>query len=83
MIEVVKQIEQDWYIIHLTGTTYYQIWNKNDLHETLLEARSVNALAATLRRESTKLKMLDYKENYKTEVEVMQKKKERIVGKHE
>ena len=38
MIEVIKQIEQDWYIIHLTGTTYYQIWNKNDLHETLLEA---------------------------------------------
>jgi tRNA U34 5-carboxymethylaminomethyl modifying GTPase MnmE/TrmE len=38
MIEVVKQIEEDWYLIHLTGTTYYQIWNKNDFHETLLEA---------------------------------------------
>jgi len=32
------QIEGDWYLIHLKGTRYYQIWNKWDLFELLLDA---------------------------------------------
>lgn len=35
----------------------------------MIEARSANALANTLKREVNTLKMLDYKENYETEVD--------------
>ena len=38
MIELIKEVDKDWCIIHLTDTPYYQIWNKELLHETLLEA---------------------------------------------
>jgi hypothetical protein len=37
MVEVLKEIETDWYLIHLKDTRYYQIWNKWDLYEVLLE----------------------------------------------
>jgi hypothetical protein len=38
MIELIKEVDKDWSIIHLKDTPYYQIWNKEVLHETLLEA---------------------------------------------
>lgn len=36
MINIIKEIETDWYLIHLDDTRYYQIWNKWDLFELLL-----------------------------------------------
>jgi hypothetical protein len=36
MIEEIMQIEDDWYLIHLKGTRYFQIWNKWDLFDLLL-----------------------------------------------
>jgi len=36
MIEIVKEIETDWYLIHLENTRYYQVWNKWDLFELML-----------------------------------------------
>ena len=41
MIEEIRQIEGDWYLIHLKGTRYYQIWNKWDLFEVLLDATTI------------------------------------------
>jgi radical SAM superfamily enzyme YgiQ (UPF0313 family) len=38
MIELIKEIETDWYLIQLKDTRYYQIWNKWDLFELLLDA---------------------------------------------
>jgi hypothetical protein len=40
MIEIVKEIEKDWYLIQLKDTRYYQIWNKWDLFEVLLDAEN-------------------------------------------
>lgn len=37
MIKIIKEIEQDWYLIHLEGTRYYQIWNKWDFNKHMLE----------------------------------------------
>ena len=42
MIEAIKEIEKDWYLIHLTGTRYYQIWNKWDLFELLLQSTNID-----------------------------------------
>ena len=42
MIEVIKQIKPDWYLIHLEGTRYYQIWNKWDLFNLLLQSTNVD-----------------------------------------
>jgi hypothetical protein len=42
MIEVLQEIEKDWYLIHLKDTRYYQIWNKWDLYEVLLNATSIS-----------------------------------------
>jgi hypothetical protein len=44
MITIAKEIEKDWYLIQLEGTRYYQIWNKWDLFELLLD----NAISETL-----------------------------------
>ena len=44
MITIAKEIEKDWYLIQLEGTRYYQIWNKWDLFELLLD----NAKSETL-----------------------------------
>jgi len=38
MVEVLQEIEKDWYLIHLKDTRYYQIWNKWDLYSLLLDA---------------------------------------------
>jgi len=38
MVEVLQEIEKDWYLIHLKDTRHYQIWNKWDLYEVLLNA---------------------------------------------
>jgi hypothetical protein len=38
MIEEIKQIQDDWYLIHLKDTRYYQVWNKWDLFEVLLQS---------------------------------------------
>lgn len=38
MIKIQKEIQQDYFLIELEGSRYYQIWNKWDLFETLLEA---------------------------------------------
>ena len=37
MITIEKEIQKDWYVIHLEGTNIYQIWNKWDLFELLME----------------------------------------------
>lgn len=41
MIEEIQNIEGDWYLIHLKGTRYYQIWNKWDLFDLLLKATNI------------------------------------------
>lgn len=38
MITISKEIEKDWYLIELEGTQYYQVWNKWELFELLLES---------------------------------------------
>lgn len=35
MIEVIKEIEKDYVLIHLIGTRQYQIWNILDLMEVI------------------------------------------------
>lgn len=42
MIESIKEIRPDWYLIHLEGTRYYQIWNKWDLFDLLLQATNID-----------------------------------------
>ena len=42
MIEVVQEVEKDWYLIHLTDTRHYQLWNKWDLYSTLLNATTID-----------------------------------------
>ena len=37
MITIEKEIEKDWYLIKLDDTRYYQVWNKWELFEILLE----------------------------------------------
>jgi len=37
MITIVKEIEKDWFLIQLEETRNYQIWNKWELFEILLE----------------------------------------------
>jgi hypothetical protein len=37
MVKIEKEIKKDWYLIHLEGTNIYQIWNKWDLFELLME----------------------------------------------
>lgn len=41
MIESIKEIRPDWYLIHLEGTRYYQIWNKWALFELLLQSTNI------------------------------------------
>jgi hypothetical protein len=40
MIEIIKEIKPNWYLIHLEGTRYYQIWQKWELFEVLLDYKS-------------------------------------------
>lgn len=42
MIQSIKEIRPDWYLIHLEGTRYYQIWNKWDLFGLLLQATNID-----------------------------------------
>jgi hypothetical protein len=42
MIEVVQEVEKDWYLIHLEGTRHYQLWNKWDFYEVLLNAGTIS-----------------------------------------
>jgi len=42
MIEIIKEIKPDWYMIHLEGTRYYQFWNKWELFELLLDYKSTS-----------------------------------------
>lgn len=42
MVEVIKEIKPDWYLIHLEGTRYYQIWNKWDLFNLLLQSTNID-----------------------------------------
>ena len=42
MIQSIKEIRPDWYLIHLEGTRYYQIWNKWDLFNLLLQATNID-----------------------------------------
>jgi hypothetical protein len=37
MVKILKEIEKDYYLIELEDTRYYQIWNKWDLFEVLLQ----------------------------------------------
>lgn len=37
MIKVVRDLGEDWYVIELIGSHYYQIVNKWDVFELLLE----------------------------------------------
>ena len=42
MIEVIKEIEEDYVLIHLIGTRQYQIWNILDLMETIRNIEEEN-----------------------------------------
>ena len=42
MIEIIKEIKPNWYMIHLEGTRYYQIWQKWELFELLLDYKSTS-----------------------------------------
>lgn len=42
MIEIIKEIKPDWYMIHLEGTRYYQLWHKWELFELLLDYKSTS-----------------------------------------
>jgi hypothetical protein len=37
MIKIIKEIQPDWFLIHLEGTRNYQIWNKWQLFQCLLK----------------------------------------------
>ena len=37
MIKIEKELGNNEYLIHLEGTEYYQVWNKWNLFELLLE----------------------------------------------
>ena len=37
MIQIIKEIQPDWFLIHLEGTRNYQIWNKWELFSLLLK----------------------------------------------
>jgi hypothetical protein len=40
MIKVLKEIKPNWFLIELEGTRYYQIWQKWELFEVLLDYKS-------------------------------------------
>jgi hypothetical protein len=40
MIKIIKEIKQDWFLVELEGTRYYQIWQKWELFDLLLSHRS-------------------------------------------
>jgi hypothetical protein len=37
MVTIIKEIEKDWFLIQLDGTNIYQIWNRFEFLEILLE----------------------------------------------
>ena len=41
MIKIIREIEPDWFLIKLEGTTCYQIWNKWELFEILLKKGNI------------------------------------------
>jgi len=43
MVKLIQEIEKDWYLIHLEDTRNFQIWNKWDLYEVLLNATEYSA----------------------------------------
>ena len=43
MIKVLKEIKPDWFLIELEDTRYYQIWQKWELFEVLLDYKSNSA----------------------------------------
>ncbi len=43
MIKVLKEIKPDWFLIELEGTRYYQIWQKWELFQVLLDYKSNSA----------------------------------------
>ena len=40
MIKVLKEIKPNWFLIELEDTRYYQIWQKWELFEVLLDYKS-------------------------------------------
>ena len=47
MIQVIKEIEDDYFLIHLVGTRQYQLWHIEDLLDTIqlgVEANITEAL---------------------------------------
>jgi hypothetical protein len=40
MIKILKEIKPDWFLIELEDTRYYQIWQKWELFEVLLDYKS-------------------------------------------
>jgi hypothetical protein len=44
MIIVLKEIKPNWFLIELEGTRYYQIWQKWELFEVLLDYKSNSVL---------------------------------------
>jgi hypothetical protein len=42
MIEIIQEVEKDWFLIHLTDTRHYQLWNKWDFYSTILNAASID-----------------------------------------
>ena len=53
MIEVIKEIEEDYFLIHLVGTRQYQIWNIEDLLDAIqlgVEANIQQAVIASTKK---------------------------------
>jgi hypothetical protein len=42
MIEIIQEVEKDWFLIYLTDTRHYQLWNKWDFYSTILDAASTD-----------------------------------------
>lgn len=40
MIKIINEIQEDTFLIHLEGTEYYQVWNKWELFELLLDNKT-------------------------------------------
>jgi len=70
MITILKEIEKDWFLIQLEETRNYQIWNKWELFEILLER------GVTLVDEDFPMTDTEFNERFKKIKEVKEFQKE-------
>lgn len=40
MIKIINEVDKETFLIHLEGTEYYQVWNKWELFELLLDNKT-------------------------------------------